>query len=78
MLLIKFASRVVTHIGRFMEYKSRRKVIPRLLSHREDEGIIADFHRRLDNLESHFTVTKLWLVLVESRPLTVTPECLRD
>jgi len=46
---------VVAHIGHLMERKSRRKAFHRLLSHREDEGIIGDFNRRLDNLERQFT-----------------------
>jgi len=45
---------VVAHIGCLMESKSRRKAVLRLLSHREDEAIISDIHRQLDNLESQF------------------------
>jgi len=46
---------VVAHIGHLMESRSRRKALRRLLSHKEDEEIISDIHRRLDNLESGFT-----------------------
>lgn len=55
-LLTRIVSSVVANFGDLMEQKSGRKVSRRILSHKEDEGIIADVNRRLDNLESRFTV----------------------